>query len=54
VTLTSACPTLTLDEVNLAGSELIHPGRVAIVVLGPAESLVPDLEGLGKVEVVQP
>ena len=42
------------DQVQDAARELLHPGRAAIVVLGPAESLVPDLEGLGSVEVVQP
>ena len=37
---------------RLAG-ELLHPGRAAIVVLGPAEALVPQLEDLGPVEVVE-
>ncbi|MGH0037676.1 MAG: M16 family metallopeptidase [Myxococcota bacterium] len=32
----------------------IHPDRVAIVVLGPAEALVPQLERFGKVETVNP
>ena len=32
----------------------IHPGRAAIVVVGPAETLAPALEGLGPVEIVQP
>jgi zinc protease len=44
----------TRDQVEGSARELLHPGRAAIVVLGPAESLVPDLEGLGSVEVVQP
>ncbi len=34
--------------------DLIHPDRAAIVVLGPAAVLVPQLEDLGPVEVVQP
>jgi zinc protease len=32
----------------------VHPGRVAIVVLGPAELLTPQLERFGPVEVVDP
>ncbi len=32
----------------------IHPDRVAIVVLGPADQLVPQLEPFGEVTVVQP
>lgn len=33
---------------------LLHPERMAIVVVGPAEILIPQLEGLGPVEVVEP
>ncbi|MEE3330482.1 MAG: pitrilysin family protein [Myxococcota bacterium] len=33
---------------------LIHPDRAAIVLLGPADELVPLVEDLGPVEVVQP
>jgi zinc protease len=43
-----------LDEVVAAARDLLHPERAAIVVLGPAEALVPQLEGLGDVEVVSP
>jgi zinc protease len=32
----------------------LHPERAAIVVVGPAEQLVPLLEDLGELEVVQP
>lgn len=32
----------------------LHPDRAAIVVLGPAEVLVPELESLGAVEIWQP
>ena len=35
-------------------NDLLHPGRAAIVVLGPADALVPMLEDLGPVEVVVP
>ncbi len=34
--------------------DLLHPERAAIVVVGPADQLVPLLEGLGPIEVVQP
>ena len=33
---------------------LIHPDRAAIVLLGPADELVPLVEDLGPIEVVQP
>jgi zinc protease len=33
---------------------LLHPARTAIVVVGPAELLVSQLEGLGPIEVVEP
>jgi len=42
------------EQVNRAARELLHPARSAIVVLGPAEKLVPALEGLGTVEVIEP
>ncbi|MCB9378097.1 MAG: insulinase family protein [Holophagales bacterium] len=44
----------TLDDVRRAAKERLHPERAAIVVLGPAARLVPQLEGLGPVEVVAP
>jgi predicted Zn-dependent peptidase len=34
--------------------ELLHPERAAIILVGPAERLVPMFEDLGSVEVVQP
>lgn len=45
---------VTGEEVRAAARELLHPERAAIVVLGPAEALVPQLSGLGTVEVVSP
>jgi zinc protease len=33
---------------------LLHPERAAIVLVGPAQALVPELEGLGPLEVRQP
>ncbi|MCA9512203.1 MAG: insulinase family protein, partial [Myxococcales bacterium] len=43
-----------VEEVARMARELVHPERAAIVVLGPASALVPQLEGLGHVEVVAP
>jgi len=41
-------------DTTAAARDLLHPRRSAIVVVGPAETLVPLLEGLGPVEVRQP
>lgn len=43
-----------VDETAAIARDLLHPGRAAIVLLGPAEALVPQMEGLGEVEVVAP
>ena len=43
-----------VETVARLSRELIHPDRAAIVLLGPAEKLVPLVEDLGPVEVVQP
>lgn len=43
-----------VEEARTVSKALIHPDRAAIVVLGPAEALRPQLEGLGTVEVIQP
>ena len=32
----------------------LHPERAAIVLVGPAKAIVPQLEGLGPVDVVKP
>lgn len=45
---------MTLEEVRETAESLLHPDRVAIVVLGPADRIVPQLQGLGEVEVWQP
>jgi zinc protease len=45
--------TTTSDMARLA-PQLLHPERAAIVLVGPAEALLPQLEGLGPVEVVSP
>jgi zinc protease len=44
----------TLDDVQGAAGERLHPSRAAIVAVGPAATLAPALEGLGPVEVRQP
>jgi zinc protease len=43
----------TSDTARMA-RERLHPDRIAIVLVGPAEALLPQVEGLGPVEVVQP
>ena len=45
---------VTLEDVRDAAVNYLHPDRAAIIVLGPAETLVPQLEGLGEIEVWQP
>ncbi|MBJ21411.1 MAG: insulinase family protein [bacterium] len=45
---------VTLEDVREAAADHLHPDRAAIVVLGPSEMLIPQLEGLGQVEVWQP
>lgn len=45
---------VTLSDVHAAAIDHLHPDRAAIIVLGPAETIVPQLEGLGPVEIWQP
>ena len=46
---------LTLDDVRRAARTRLHPDRAAIVLLGPAEALVPQLQGLApEIEVWEP
>ena len=45
---------VTLDDVLRAAELRLHPDRAAIVVLGPAEAIVSELEDLGEVQVRQP
>jgi zinc protease len=45
---------VTTDDAARLARELIHPERVAIVLVGPAEAIVPQVEDLGPVEVVKP
>jgi zinc protease len=45
---------VTLEEVREAARRRLHPERAAIIVLGPADRIGPQLEALGTVEVWQP
>lgn len=45
--------TTTEDTARMA-RQLLHPDRLVIVLVGPAEALRPQLEQLGPVEVVEP
>jgi len=46
---------VTLEDVHAAAIDHLHPDRAAIIVLGPAETIVPQLDGLGAaVEVWEP
>ena len=47
---------LTLSEAESARAArlYLHPERVVIVLVGPAEALRPQVEDLGPVEVVVP
>jgi len=42
------------EDVARLARALLHPERTAIVVVGPAEELSPQLEDLGPIEIVQP
>lgn len=45
---------VALEDVRKAAGDHLHPDRAAIIVLGPAEAIVPQIEDLGTVEVWQP
>jgi len=46
---------VTLEDVRAVTQSHLHPDRAAIILLGPASELVPQMEGLGaEVEVWQP
>ena len=45
---------ITAADLSRVAGEVIHPERVAIVVVGPADELRPQLEGLAPIEVVAP
>ncbi len=45
---------ITAERVAAVAREVIHPERSVIVLVGPAEALRPQLEGLAPLEVVEP
>jgi zinc protease len=45
---------VTTAETAAAARDHLHPERMGIVVVGPAQALRPQLEGLGPIEVVKP
>jgi len=44
-------PTITREELLTVARRHLHPDRIAVVAVGPAETLVPQLEPLGAVTV---
>ena len=53
-TLRGRIRALTAEDTDRAARDLVHPERAAILVVGPAEAILPQLEDLGAVEVIQP
>jgi zinc protease len=53
-TYRSRIRSVTAADVERLASTLLHPDRAAIVLVGPAEDLTPQLEDLGPIEIVQP
>jgi zinc protease len=45
---------LSTDDAATAARGRIHPDRVAIVLVGPAAELQPQMAGLGAIEIVKP
>jgi predicted Zn-dependent peptidase len=44
----------TAEAAAAAAGDLLHPDRIGIVLLGPADALRPQFESLGEVTVVEP
>jgi zinc protease len=53
-TFRSRVRAVTPEDVARAAREHVHPDRAAIVIVGPAKEIEPQLVGLGPIEVVQP
>ena len=53
-TYRSRIRSVSASEVTRMAAQIIHPGRIAIILVGPAEALKPQLQGLGPIEVVDP
>jgi predicted Zn-dependent peptidase len=45
---------VTPADITAVAQAHLHPERAAIVLVGPAKLIVPQLDGLGHVEVVKP
>jgi zinc protease len=45
---------VTAEDVAQAARDLLHPERVAIILLGPADALSAQFEGLAEIIVVEP
>ena len=43
-----------VGETAAVAREFFHADRCVIVLLGPAEDLVPQLDGLGEVTIIEP
>jgi len=53
-TFRSRVRAVTSEDVARVAKEYLHPDRAAIVIVGPASQIKPQLEGLGPIEVVTP
>jgi zinc protease len=53
-TFRSRVRAVTPEDVARVAREYVHPERAAIIVVGPAKELAPQLEGLGPIEVITP
>jgi len=53
-TYRSKVRSVTAADIARLAVELLHPDRAAIVLVGPADALVPQLQDLGPIEIVQP
>jgi zinc protease len=53
-TFRSRVRAVTPEDVARVAQEYLHPDRAAIVIVGPASQIEPQLEGLGTIEVVKP
>jgi predicted Zn-dependent peptidase len=53
-TYRSRVRSVTAADVERLALELLHPDRAAIVLVGPADALAPQLQGLGPIEVIRP
>ena len=45
---------ITPEQIAAVAREHLHPDRLAIVLVGPAQAIAPQLEGLGPYQVVRP